>query len=247
MYSILRINKIKSKQQLKLAVAHNMRTMQVKNADEDFQHLNKNFLNQDFDSVEKQKNKLFNQYNIKPRKNAVEVVEVVLTASPEFFAENSVDKWLELNKKFLIKEFGKQNLLQVNLHLDESTPHLHVLFTPITPDGRLSCKDLYGGAFKLRQLQSRYADAMSQLGLSRGLCKSETKAEHTSIKHFYSLVNKIKNLSDEQFEELVQLFEQFEDENQIEHEIMKETKKLIDDEIKSRLILEKIRNKKKPK
>lgn len=54
-----------------------------------------------------------------------------------------------------VAEFGEANVVGVDLHLDESSPHVHILVTPITPDGRLQAKHWLDGARKCAQLRER--------------------------------------------------------------------------------------------
>jgi len=77
------------------------------------------------------------------RKDAVTCLEILLTASPEYFRpENpkAAGTWIPDNLaafervavKFLGDEFGIRNVIRARLHLDESTPHIHAFVTPIT-------------------------------------------------------------------------------------------------------------------
>lgn len=47
-------------------------------------------------------------------------------------------------KEAAIAEFGKERIISVDLHTDESTPHVHVVFTPIV-DGKLKQKQWLNG------------------------------------------------------------------------------------------------------
>lgn len=38
---------------------------------------------------------------------------------------------------------GRENIVDVRWHFDESAPHLHVTGVPLTPDGRLCCKEVF--------------------------------------------------------------------------------------------------------
>jgi hypothetical protein len=222
MFSILRIQKLKNRQQISAAVAHNLRLMNVPNSDESKQHLNKNFLAKNYGDLVGKMEQLFFDKNIKPRKDSVQAVEVLLTASPEFFINQEtgeqdqelIEQWLKANQNFALSEFGKQNLLQFTLHMDETTPHIHLIFTPITKNNKLSMKELYGGKAKLSALQSRYAKAMKPFGLKRG--KENSKAKHTTVKEFYALVNKLKSLNSDQMQEMAELLDQFDEENELE-------------------------------
>ena len=69
----------------------------------------------------------------------------VITASPEFFEGRKtaeVKAFFTEAVSFMEKKLGKGNIFSAVVHMDEKTPHLHLCFTPITQDGRLSAKDL---------------------------------------------------------------------------------------------------------
>lgn len=224
MYAILRLQKIKNRQQLSAAIAHNLRLHNVPNSDPDKKDLNKTWVKTSYSGIVGKMEETFFRLNIKPRKNAVQAVEMILTASPEFFKDRNdnfdeqlIEKWTNDNLQFLAKEIGKDNILNITLHRDETTPHIHILFTPITKDGRLSMKDLYGGKIKLQALQTRYAKAMEHYGLKRG--KENSTAEHTSIKEFYALTRKLKELNNDQILELAMMLDQFDQENDIKVQI----------------------------
>lgn len=220
MYSILRIQKLKNRQQIAAAVGHNLRLHNVPNTDQSKAELNKNFITFDYPSLISKLETTFYQKNIKTRADSVLAAEVILTASPDFFKnEETTEQWLKANKKFALEEFGKDNLLQFNLHLDETTPHIHLIFTPITQDNRLSMKDLYGGKAKLSSLQTRYNQAMRAAGFDLKRGQENSQAKHTTIKKFYSLANKIQKLTQEQLQELSKLLDKFDLQNNIDDEL----------------------------
>jgi len=131
------------------------------------------------------------------RKNAVLCVEMLLTASPEYFRPNdpsragyyepekladfqqSVNSWLD-------NEYGNR-IVRAELHLDESTPHIHAYLVPLDERGKLNCRGIFGGKQKLSQFQDSFANAMSPIGLERGVKGS--KAKHTKIQHYYAAIN----------------------------------------------------------
>lgn len=203
MYSILRIQKIKTRSQISASQSHNLRLTTVDNADPSRTHLNRTYGAKSYKELIAELEDRFFKYGITPRKDAVQVVEVILTASHEFFTDISDEKlkeWIKANFIWAKEEFA-ENLLQITLHLDERTPHIHLLFTPITPDKRLSMKDLYGGKEKLSALQSRYAKRMEAFDLKRGV--ENSKAKHKAIKKFYSLINDIAKIEKLEYSEYV--------------------------------------------
>lgn len=54
-----------------------------------------------------------------------------------------------------LAEFGEANIVGIDMHLDESSPHVHILVTPITPDGKLQAKHWLDGARRCAQLRER--------------------------------------------------------------------------------------------
>ena len=137
------------------------------------------------------------------RKNAVLCVEMLLTASPEYFRpldpskagyyepqrladfRTAVHGWLD-------KEYGER-IVRAELHLDESTPHVHAYLVPLDERGKLNCRGLFGGRQKLSQFQDSFANAMSPIGLERGIKGS--KARHTTVKQYYAAVTKSPDLT----------------------------------------------------
>ena len=68
------------------------------------------------------------------------------------------DKMVEVLKNdiypMLVEEFGgKDNILGAAIHMDESTPHLHLDVVPLTADGKLSAKSFIDGPTDLSKKQ----------------------------------------------------------------------------------------------
>ena len=124
------------------------------------------------------------------RKDAVESVEVLLTASPEFFNLIEADRkklavhpkflaWCDATRAYAKKEFG-ENLVDLCLHMDESSPHFHALFVPLTKDGRLCGKEMTSRKM-MQDRQTSYAETMAHFGLERGISAIETKRKHIPL------------------------------------------------------------------
>lgn len=116
------------------------------------------------------------------RKDAIVMCGVLVTASPEWFKDRTVEqtrKFFEDSYAFVKKRYGGENIVSATVHMDEATPHLHVNLVPVTEDGRLCAKDLTTRA-NLRDFQDRVArDVGSVHGLSRG--QENSKAKHMRI------------------------------------------------------------------
>lgn len=150
---------------------------------------------------------------IESGKNASTIaIEMVLSASPEYFRDDPLDTgvfdqkkmevWRDANLVFLKNKYG-DNLVRVDLHLDESTPHMHAIITPLVQKERkirgkdkyrtvnvLDAKNMFNRK-ALVELQSEAAEAVSSLGIQRGLRHS--KATHTPIRQNYTVMSKAEN------------------------------------------------------
>lgn len=77
----------------------------------------------------------------KPRKDAVTMCDLVLTA-PQSLDQAREREFFESAYGFLAGKFGWDNVISAWVHMDETTPHMHFAWVPVTDDGRLSAKDV---------------------------------------------------------------------------------------------------------
>lgn len=171
--------------------AHIDRKHTPKNADPDKAHLNREFIKSPTGSLQKDIDKRISEgYNGKReiRKDAVKAVGVILSGSHQQMkrlkAEGRLEEWSQANLKFAQERFGKDNLVRFSLHMDEKTPHVHAVFTPIAEDGRLHYKSFIDGKKDLTKLQNDYAQSMERFGLSRGL--EQSRAKHITTRQYYA-------------------------------------------------------------
>lgn len=118
----------------------------------------------------------------KLRKTAIPAVEVVLSASHQFFKDKSDDEvleWAQDQIEWTEERYkGKGKVVGFDLHFkDEKCPHIHLLIIPETlrkdkntgaPLPVLSAKDLVGNQAKMRADRTSHAKAMAKWGLERG-------------------------------------------------------------------------------
>lgn len=149
--------------------------------------------------------------NKKIRKNAVLAVEILMSASPEYFRpfdkseagywqEDKLKDFVDTSLDWLKERYGDKIVL-AHLHLDEVSPHIHAYLVPLVEgmdkEGnkveKLNCRGLFGSREKLRELQDDFAQAVQHLGIERGIKGS--KATHTDIAKYYTSVNQSLDLS----------------------------------------------------
>ncbi|GAB3241972.1 hypothetical protein GCM10027346_37860 [Hymenobacter seoulensis] len=203
-FAIIRVTKITSREQAISVAHHNYRTQETPNADPALRHLNQELVNHAQRSYWDLAGERIAELQLpRLRKDAIRIVEVLLTASEEKFPKDPAtgrradireSPWVRDNLDFLQKRYGAENVIGCMLHQDESTPHLHALVVPVTqeprlhqgerrgPAERLSARDLFSPA-ALRQLQTDYARAMAPYGLRRGV--EYSTAIHQDVRRYY--------------------------------------------------------------
>ena len=131
---------------------------------------------------------------IKIRSNAVLGYDAVCTFSNKVtLNEKELKKWSSTSFKWLENTFGKDNVLNVWMHLDEDTPHLHAFIVPVVEQDKtkkLNAREFTGGAVKMQQLQTSYYNSVKGFGLERGI--EGSKAKHMSAKEFHKRQEAIK-------------------------------------------------------
>lgn len=149
--------------------------------------------------------------NTHSQNESVVVVEMILQASPEWFESASKEQfedWVKSNLKATKKRFG-ENLLSIDLHMDEKTPHFHICTMPLElaqkkkrmgkkqkaagkepeyyEQYNFNAKKLFNNK-ELEKNQTYFAEAVKHLGIERGVRNSKTK--RTTLKEYHE---KIKN------------------------------------------------------
>lgn len=143
----------------------------------------------------------------KVRKDAVRLVEGIVTASPEFFegaSDDEVRDFFEDALGFCREEFGESNLVHFTVHMDEETPHAHFGFVPLR-DGKLSWKGFFPDKAALGAMQDRFYGRVGALyGLSRGEKRLEGQParRHKSVAEYKAESRRVQAELDEKSERL---------------------------------------------
>lgn len=117
------------------------------------------------------------------RKDSTMFVDTLITASPEFFTsrrKKEIQAYFTEAVAFMEQKVGRGNIFSAVVHMDEKTPHLHLCFTPITEDGRLSAKEILGNRAQLSKWQDEFHAHMKKAFpvLKRGESALVTKRKH---------------------------------------------------------------------
>lgn len=206
-YAIIRNTKYKS-DNLKGIFRHNERrnkNYSNENIDKERSYLNYS-IKQPRYSYEKEFERIRKERNLKGQIKIVSNIacEYIITSDKEFFkriGEEETKRYFETAYKFVCeyKDLGEKYILSAKVHMDEQTPHMHLVFLPVvhTKDkkgneiDKLACSEFWKEKDSYRRLQDAFYEYVTIRGfdLERGLPKEETNREHFSIEEYKKITN----------------------------------------------------------
>lgn len=206
-YAIIRNEKL-TRAQAMGAYKHNERKTKNhsnKNIDSSKTELNY-YLKKNELSYIKEFDRIKEKYDLKGqiRNNSNIMCEMVFTSDQKFFDEIGYEeskRYFTESYNFICnyKNLGKQNIISAVVHMDEDTPHMHLLFIPVvhTTDkqgnkiDKVCCRDFWRGKNSYRDLQNAYFKHISEKGfkLERGELVEVTNREHYSIQEYKKITN----------------------------------------------------------
>lgn len=154
----------------------------------------------------KEFDKIKEKYDLKGqiRSNSNIMCEMVFTSDQKFFDKIGYEeskRYFEESYKFICeyKNLGEQNIISAVVHMDEDTPHMHLLLIPVvhTIDkqgnkiDKVCCRDFWKGKNSYRDLQNSYFKHISEKGfkLERGELVEVTNREHYSVQEYKRITN----------------------------------------------------------
>ena len=213
---------------------------------------NTNYSNKDIDKTKSIKNYSIKQCNT-TYLNAIKILqkennlqgriikttnvacELIITSDKDFFeniGEEETKRYFQTAYNFVAnyKNLGEKYILSAKVHMDETTPHLHLVFVPVvhkfdnksgkTVD-KIACSEYWKGKDSYRQLQDNFYKYISdnRFDLERGKSKGSKHIDTETLKQItnfdnikYELANnpiepinsKNKNLILQQNKELIE-------------------------------------------
>ena len=182
---------------------------------------NKNYSNEDIDkersylnysikqprySYEKEFERIRKECDLKGQIKTVSNIacEYIITSDKDFFekiGEEETKRYFETAYKFVCdyKDLGEKYILSAKVHMDEQTPHMHLVFLPVvhTKDkkgneiDKLACSEFWKEKDSYRQLQNAFYDYMisHNFKLERGVPIEESGRKHLDLKEYKDITN----------------------------------------------------------
>jgi len=191
-YAVARMQKMKSGN-LGGAYRHNERIFENhsnKDIDPEKTHLNYELTDRDRSiPYDRQIKQYINDNKISKRalrKDAVLCNEWIITSDKAFFENmnsNQIKDFFETAKNFFAERYGNSNIAYAMVHLDESTPHMHLGLVPMQ-NGKLSSKSLFGSRDQLKEIQEAFPKYLNEHGYSLQRGESDSKKKHLETAEF---------------------------------------------------------------
>ena len=203
-YAIIRNTKYK-RENLKGIYRHNERknkNYSNKNIDSTKSYLNYSLKDCKF-TYEKEFEKLRKEYNLKGQVKVVSNIacEYIITSDKDFFeaiGEQETKRYFETAYQFVCeyKNLGEQYILSAKVHIDEETPHMHLVFVPVvhTTDkkgnsiDKIACSEFWKEKDSYRRLQDAFYKYMvsNNFNLERG---TPSERVHLSVEDYKNITN----------------------------------------------------------
>ena len=153
----------------------------------------------------KEYNRLIKENNLSQgqvHKNSIYVCEVILTSDNTFFnriGKKETKRYFQECFNFMTeyKEIGKENILTAVVHLDEETPHMHLVYIPVVnakdkkgnPIRKISASEFWKGKDSYKKLQNQFYNYITEKGFNLERGKENKDREHISTDDMKKLTN----------------------------------------------------------
>ena len=142
--------------------------------------------------------------------------EFIITSNKEFFekiGEEETKRYFQTAYNFVAnyKGLGEKYILSAKVHLDESTPHMHLVFVPVIHKidkksgkqiDKIACSEYWKGKDSYRQLQDNFHKYIVERGfeLERGNTRENTHIPIETLKQITNYENIKYELTQEQIQ-----------------------------------------------
>ena len=143
------------------------------------------------------------------------VCEFIITSDKDFFdniGEDETKRYFQTAYDFVAsyKNLGEKYILSAKVHMDESTPHLHLVFIPVVhtknkkgnPIDKIACSEYWKGKDSYRKLQDNFYKYITDNGfnLERGKSRQVEHLSTEKLKQITSFENIKYELSQEEIQ-----------------------------------------------
>lgn len=162
-------------------------------------HLNYDLIQSNLNLYQRVKNRVDAvRQNSRIQKNSVVMYSNVITVNKNEFQKWETEKtkaYFECVTEFFQNEFGKENVVSAKVHLDETTPHMHLHFVPISQEGKLQARKVMTPS-KINKIHSDAPKFLQSKGFDVERGKGETGRKNIKDIHKYKLEKLVSSVEE---------------------------------------------------
>jgi len=147
----------------------------------------------------KAENNLKGNLRLTGKKQSNVACEFLITSDNDFFkriGEAETKRYFEEAYKFACEKCGEKNIISAVVHMDETTPHMHLTYIPVVegknrqgePIEKVNCSEFWKGFNSYGELQDKFYEHMKEQGfdLERGqkVESREERREHLNVQKY---------------------------------------------------------------
>lgn len=135
----------------------------------------------------------------KLRKDAVLCNEWIISSDKFFFEKLSAEEtrnYFEVAKDYFAENFGEKNIRYAVVHMDESTPHMHLGIVPFDKENKLSAKRMFDRK-TLIKIQDELPERFKHEGFDIERGKKDSKRKHLSVPDYKEFQREKETLQQE--------------------------------------------------
>ena len=205
-YAIIRNEKYTKEKMLQIS-PHNERQKKSysnKNIDKNKTYLNYHLKKPIENTYLKEFKRLKEENNLKGQihKNSIYVCEMLITSDKKFFdsiGEEETKRYFKESFNFIsqYKHLGKENIISAVVHLDEETPHMHLVFIPVVNSvdknknkiRKISSSEFWREKNSYTILQDRFYEFIKSKNFNLERGNTKEKQKHLNVEDLKKLTN----------------------------------------------------------
>ncbi|EPY2275203.1 MobV family relaxase (plasmid) [Clostridium sp. FAM 1755] len=210
-YAIIRNAKYKASQLNNVSRHNERKNKNYGNKDID---INKSNLNYHFKapkeiSYEKEFYRLREENNLKGNlrltgnKQSNIMCEFMITSDNDFFnniGEDETKRFFKTAYDFACKKCDEKNIISATVHMDETTPHMHLTYIPVVKGvkkgveiDKINASEFWKGFNSYGKLQDEFYDYVNEMGFNLERGETKKDREHLSVEE-YKIETKLQEL-----------------------------------------------------
>ena len=143
-----------------------------------------------------------NLYEGQIHKNSIYACEMILTSDSSFFdriGQEETKRYFEECYNFVsnYKNLGEENIISAVVHLDEESPHMHLVYIPVinsfdrvgNPIRKVNSREFWKGKSSYKKLQDEFYKYIKDKGFDLERGKENTDRKHLDTDNMKNLTN----------------------------------------------------------